>query len=219
MPPPVNDTLLHAFSADTAANVTGFSVSQLQRWDRQGWFQPALADPDRRRPHSRIYSFGDLVNLRTLRLLHERGVPIVKLRKAWRYLSEGGFANLPSTRLYVANGDVYIKHEDATIAASRAGQAALPEVVELVPIIAEMRDRVRALSERTPEQVGRAERTPFIVNGEEVFAGTRIPVSVITAFLKQGWAWKDILQEYPRLREADLAYAATRLNGHAAIAS
>jgi uncharacterized protein (DUF433 family) len=111
---------------------------------------------------------------------------------------------------------VYIEHEEAVIAASRAGQVAMPEIIELAPIVTEVQERVRALSERTPDQIGRVERIPFVVNGEEVLAGTRIPVSVITSFLEQGWHWDDLLAEYPRLRHQDIAVAASRLNGRSA---
>lgn len=72
---------LTAFTTDTVSRITGSSVRQLQRWDRTGFSVPSFADPQRRRPYSRVYSFEDLVGLRTIAKLREQGVSLPALKR------------------------------------------------------------------------------------------------------------------------------------------
>lgn len=203
----VDTVVLSAFGMESTARVTGLTVSQLTRWDREGWFHPSFADTNRRRPHGRMYSFADLVNLRTVRALIERGMSPKRVRTAWTYLQSLGISEISAAKLYVYAGDVYVHHHDALVAASRGGQSAMPAAVALAPIVAEVEARVQGLSERMPNEIGSTERSRYVVNGEEVFAGTRIPVTMIAAHLRNGWPRLEIFKEYPRLRDADIDLA------------
>lgn len=48
---------------------------------------------------------------------------------------------------------------------------------------------------------------PNVMVGKPVIRGTRIPVALILRMLGQGIPIEDILQEYPRLEEADIRAA------------
>src|SRR4051812_33469965 len=61
--------IISAFSADQVVRLTGLTMRQLTYWDALGFFQPQYAADDRRSPYSRIYSFKDVVGLRTLAVL------------------------------------------------------------------------------------------------------------------------------------------------------
>ena len=61
--------IISAFSADQVVKLTGLKIRQLAYWDSLGFFQPQYAAEDRRSPYSRIYSFKDVVALRTLSVL------------------------------------------------------------------------------------------------------------------------------------------------------
>ncbi len=58
---------------------------------------------------------------------------------------------------------------------------------------------------------------PKIMGGKPVIRGTRIPVDAIIKRLAEGMSIKEILEEYPNLREEDikaaLQYAAKVLSG------
>ncbi|MGI5835680.1 MAG: MerR family transcriptional regulator, partial [Chloroflexota bacterium] len=100
-------TLL-AFSAEHVCRLTGLSMRQLRYWDDTGFFHPQYADEDRKRPHSRIYSFRDLVGLRVIaRLAKEHKVPLQQLRRVGKWLSEQYEAPWSSLRFYVAGRKVY----------------------------------------------------------------------------------------------------------------
>ena len=61
-----------AFTSGHVSALTGLSDRQLREWDNRGLFQPAYAEDDRRRPYSRVYSFRDVVGLRTIALLRKQ---------------------------------------------------------------------------------------------------------------------------------------------------
>lgn len=66
-------TVLAAFSVEHASRVTGISKARLPRWDRLGFFSPESLDKeDRGNPYARVYSFSDLVGLRTLAILIDK---------------------------------------------------------------------------------------------------------------------------------------------------
>ena len=64
-------TVIRAFSAENVSRLTGLSMSQLIDWDRIGFFRPEHASENRREAYSRIYSFQDVVGLRTLAVLRK----------------------------------------------------------------------------------------------------------------------------------------------------
>jgi DNA-binding transcriptional MerR regulator len=77
-----------AFNEDQVERLTGLTKAQLRYWDGTGFFQPKHADEDRRQPFSRLYSFKDVVALRTLGVLrNEHKVPLQHLRKVADKLS------------------------------------------------------------------------------------------------------------------------------------
>jgi DNA-binding transcriptional MerR regulator len=63
------NTLIAAFSEEHVVRLTGLTHGQLRSWDRAGFFQPRYAYEDRHVPYSRVYSFQDVVGLRTIAVL------------------------------------------------------------------------------------------------------------------------------------------------------
>jgi hypothetical protein len=63
---------------------------RLARWDRLGLFSPEAVDPaDKGNPYARVYTFNDLVGLRTLALLVGKyRVPISEIRSAYEKLAK-----------------------------------------------------------------------------------------------------------------------------------
>jgi DNA-binding transcriptional MerR regulator len=66
-------TVLLAFTVEQASRVTGVSERRIRYWDRTGVLSPSLArDTDRKHAYSRIYSFRDVVGLKTLGQLRDQ---------------------------------------------------------------------------------------------------------------------------------------------------
>src|SRR5262249_52771962 len=80
--------IISAFSADHVIRLTGLTMGQLTYWDRTGFFKPQYGADERRSPYSRIYSFSDVVGLRTLSVLKKKfGVSLPHLRQVAGKLS------------------------------------------------------------------------------------------------------------------------------------
>ena len=109
-----DNRVIFAFNIDNVSRLTGLSKSQLADWDRRGFFKPELASENRRDAYSRMYSFQDLVGLRTLaKLRREHRVPMWHLRDVAKELEQHVERPWSETTLYVLNRRVYF-HEPGT---------------------------------------------------------------------------------------------------------
>lgn len=205
-----------AVTADVAARLTGLSEHQLRRWDNDGFLQPEFAAPDRGRPHSRIYSFQDLVKLRTISRLRQQGVPTKRLKKIGRFLDKLERASWSESAFYVIAGDVYFSHDEALVAARPLGQQAIRDIVtvDLRPIVDDVEQGVSALRKRAQEDIGQVRRDRYIMGGQPVIAGTRIPTSTVYEFVRRGYGTEDIIREFPRLVPEDIDAAINEERGN-----
>jgi len=210
------DNVITAFSAEQVERLTGLSKSRLLYWDRTVFFAPSYADDNRRSPYSRIYSFRDVVGLRTLwRLTEEFHVSLQHLRKVAEKLSHLTSELWSSQVLYVL---------DKKVVFDETGAGRLREVLSgqyvnglaLGEVISDMRKAVDRLRQRQPSQIGQITRSRFINHNAPVIAGTRIPVSAILDFAEAGYTTEEIVQEYPDLTIRDVAAALTYREADAA---
>lgn len=196
--------VLHAFSVDHAARVTEVSKARLSRWDREGFFSPEHADEeDRGNPFSRVYSFTDLVGLRTLAILTDKHrIPLGELRKTYPELAKRVKRPWSDTQLSVLNRKVVWDLDG--LPHDRYGQ--IPgHHIELPTVASEVAEKAAALRERSESQIGAVERHKFISHNARVIAGTRIPVTAIESFIRAGYSDKAILSEYPTLAKFDVS--------------
>lgn len=75
------------FSTNQVSELTGLSVRQLTYWAQQGSFTPTVQQPGGPGTRS-IYSFEDVIQLRSLRILQCRRWSTQKLRRAVAMLQE-----------------------------------------------------------------------------------------------------------------------------------
>ncbi len=196
-------SIIGAFTEQQVERLTGVSQRQLRYWDRTGFYAPEHGSADRRLPFARIYSFRDLVALRTLNMLRNQFmVPLQHLRKVADQLKHLAGNLWTGTTLYVVNRRVAV-HEPGTERPREvlSGQYLLP--IELQQIVNATAHDTRDLR-RDPETVGQVARHRSVARNAEVVAGTRIPVATIRHFLQDGYAVADILREYPSLTESDV---------------
>ncbi len=198
---------LIAFTTDTVSRLTGLSVPQLHRWDRTRFFIPTFADPQRRRPHSRIYSYADVVGLRTIAMLRRQGVSFPELKKVRGFFESNTNEDWANRRFFVVGRRVFFTHEDAVLAAKPLGQRVDREIIDLGPIVSDVEGAVRQLTQRTPDQIGVVIQDRLIMGGAPTIAGTRIPTATIDEFHRSGYGDQDIIREFPRLEPADIRVA------------
>ncbi|QIG78503.1 DUF433 domain-containing protein [Stakelama tenebrarum] len=196
--------VLRAFSVDHAARVTGLSKSRLTRWDKLGLFSPEhLDDEDRGNPYSRVYSFRDLVGLRTLKILTDKfGVPLRELQKAAAELEKRSDRPWEQIPLAVLKRkvvfDLYTAPRDAD------GQSVLKHI-PLPAIVEEVTQEANNLRDRDVAKVGQIERRRYVAHNAYVIAGTRIPTSAIESFIEENYTDAEIVAEYPSITISDVA--------------
>ena len=95
-------SIVGAFSEAQVAKLTGLSLGQLRAWNRRGLIRPEFAQDGERGPFAGIYSFKDLLTLRTLnQLRNHHDVPLGELESVARELSHLGDDKWTSQKLWV----------------------------------------------------------------------------------------------------------------------
>jgi DNA-binding transcriptional MerR regulator len=203
------DNVIAAFCVDHVERLTGLTKGRLRYWDRIGFFAPSYADDDRRSPYSRIYSFRDIVGLRTLCLLRDNHhVSLQHLQQVAEKLSHLANDLWSSTTLYVLERKVIF---------DETGTGRLREVVSgqyvnglaLEEVISDVRRGIAQLRRRSETQIGQITRSRFINHNALVIAGTRIPIAAIRRFREAGYTVEQIIREYPDLTTRDVEAALT----------
>jgi uncharacterized protein (DUF433 family) len=83
---------------------------------------------------------------------------------------------------------------------SPRNEVRLSEIIMLEEVRADLR-RAAAQPDRTPGRIVKRRR---VLASKPTFAGTRVPVSAVRAFLDRGASEEQILAAYPQLTEADI---------------
>jgi DNA-binding transcriptional MerR regulator len=193
--------VIRAFSEEHVVRLTGLSKSQLRYWDKTGFFAPSYSK--NRGPYGRVYSFRDVVGLRTLSVLRKQHkVSLQHLRRVAERLSYLGETLWAETTLYVLNKEVHF-HEPETgkIRSAVSGQYA---IISLVRIMNDISDRAETLKSRQKDRIGKIERSRYVAHNAWVVAGTRIPISAIKSFRDAGYSIGAIRREYPTLTAEDI---------------
>ena len=200
------ETVVFAFSVDNVVNLTGLTKSQLRYWDNLEFFPPQYAADNRRSPYSRVYSFRDVVGLRTLSLLrNEHDIPFQRMRKFAGNLSHYDTSLWSSSRVYVLNREPYIGEPGSEVATDRRGQ--LAPVMFLRDVIGEIEQGMDDLKRRRPDQIGTISKNRYVVRNAATIGGTRIPVATIKRYAEANYSVSEILEEYPSLTEEDVRAA------------
>lgn len=201
-------SILLAFTVEHAARATKISERRIRYWDKTGVLTPSLARGQRRTLFGRVYSFGDLVAIRTLAELRDRyGLPLQKLRKVGRYLSARHDNPWGSLSFSIQGRDIVFQDPDSELRLSTdfPGQSVLP--LDLVEIERQTEEGVRRLSLREPDQLGKVVQNRYVMRNAPVVAGTRIPTSAVWNFHQAGRSIEDIRRAYPRLTSEDIEAA------------
>lgn len=200
------ENVIRAFSAYHVVRLTGLSLSQLRYWDKTGFFRPRYASENRRSPYSRVYSFKNIVGLRTLGVLRKlHKISLQHLRKVAQELSQYKDTPWSEITIFVLGEEVYFREpETETLRGIISKQyTKLP----LRSIIRDVTAEANKLKERSKEQFGHVERHRYIVHNAWVIAGTRIPTKAIWRFRAAGYSTDNIIREYPALTEKDVEVA------------
>ena len=201
-----SSNILRAFSVDHVVKLTGLTKRQLRYWDDTGFFSPHFPSVEEKGSYSRIYSFRDVVGLRTISILrNDYTCPLQHLRKVAKELRKHATEPWSDIKLYVFGKAVYFK--EPTSKQMRGVVNKQYTYIRLQDIANDVQREVNKLRKRSPEQVGQIDRHRNVVRNAWVVAGTRIPAKAIQRFHEAGYSIMQILQEYPSLTRKDVAAA------------
>lgn len=196
------------FSIDELVKLTGLSKQRLRYWTdaERGLYVPAHPGEDGRPP---LFSFRDVVSLRTLAALRER-VSLQSLRKLGDYLHQRYEQPWSRIRFYVAGREIQFDTPDkgVRVSGSKPGQqVSRATLFDVVAVESAMAAAARKLRERRPEQRGKVERRRKVLQSRPVIAGTRIPTETVFHFHEAGYDVPAIIAEFPQLTERDVRAA------------
>lgn len=195
----VTPRALIAFSEADAQALTGLSQRQLRYWDETGVYSPHA------RRH-RLYSFVDIVALRTLAKLRDQ-VSLETLRAAGKQLTAR--YERPWNRLrFVASAGVlhFVDPETGLLEGTPIGQIGMGEVfdIQVKDVASETEKKVIEFRRRRPEDVGQVERRRGVQSNATCIKGTRVTTKSIAELARAGIRRDEILTQYPELERADV---------------
>ena len=197
--------VISAFNLKQAAGLSGLSENQLVSWDQDNFITPSMAADNRRSPYSRIYSFDDIVSLRTLQKLRSL-VSLQHLKRAAQKLQMHSGRPWSELTLYVLNKEVYFKNPtDGKIEGAVTGQ--LGATIPLQSVVEEVESRIVEMRARPRDTIGHVITRRHVMGGEPIFAGTRILVESVISLIRSGYSDEEILRQYPDLEHGDVMAA------------
>ena len=138
------------FTAKQVVALTGVPYKRLDSWANSGFLIPSIAEADGTGSR-RLYSFQDLITLRTAKLLRDAGISLQGLRKVVQFLRDTHRLEQPlaHTRLVVAGEDVLMVQTEGDLmrVLRHPGRHVLHVVVDvgrLVQALCEEVDKLRA---------------------------------------------------------------------------
>lgn len=195
-----------ALSREQVSKLTGLSRRQLSYWDRTGFFAPTFGYAQGSGPYSRVYSFKDVVGLRTLaRMRRDHEIPLQHLRAVGRVLLERYSEPWSELAFYIVGRQVFFRASEASAAANASGQSVFEFALERVA--EEIQAEIDELSRRKEEDFGKVVKIRQVAESRPVIAGTRTPTSALWSFHEAGFSIAEIVGEYPDLTERDVAAA------------
>jgi len=99
---------MEAFRSNQITKLFGITLRQLNYWVKTGLVTPSILNSEGR-GSSRIFSFTDLLQIRTIKALLDGGMSIQKIRKSVDYIKQELKINLPLTARLITDGKSIFK--------------------------------------------------------------------------------------------------------------
>lgn len=148
-----------AFNNKFVSSLTGASVRQLNNWDKIGLIKPSVQETYGRGT-SRLYSFEDIVEVKTVMFLRSQNVFMKKIKIAVEYLKNVLKYERPlkEAKLVTNGKEIYVTDEDINsiyskwFSASQHGQIVFnPIIVPLGFIVEEVENKFLKYEKRLKE--------------------------------------------------------------------
>lgn len=208
------DRVRGVFTSEQVMRLTGITKRKLSYWLDA---QVVTADIDRAKGRGRVrlYSFQNLVEIRTAMYLREE-VSLQILRKVVGRLRDVLDLDHPLAELTLGvlrSGSerrhsyrVIVQSPDGVWEHGEDGQRILTIPLPMQQLTQDLEAAV-ASDDQARRRPGEVERRRGAMGSAPVLTGTRIPVGAIASLHEAGWSDQRILENYPELTLADIAVA------------
>ncbi len=157
------------FRGPQVCTIVGITYRQLDYWARTGLLRPSLAEA-RGSGSQRLYSYGDLLELKIIKQLLDAGVKLRQARRAIECLRTGLGEDLATANLVLAGeGSVLARSGEEIIDLLKGGQG----VFNIVPLAGVVGELDAAILDISPRRLASGEvvRGPHATEGEKKPAG------------------------------------------------
>jgi len=201
-----------AWTTEQVVRITGVSQRKLNYWLGKDIIGAEI-DEAYGRGRVRLWSFGNLIEIRVAQMLRDR-LSLQLIGKIVRQLRVGGIDSpLTELRFGIADSKV-TRREDDVIVQRADGSWDTPLngqiVIEVVLRFDEIRhDLMLAATEdrKSRRKPGEVEKRRGRMGSAETLVGTRVPVATIRRLSGSGWSTARILENYPGISKADIKAA------------
>ena len=207
---PATEELI-AFPDTRARRLAAVSMRRLRYWEETRLVAPSIKRQLSPRNTVRLYSFQDLLSLLVVAELRtERDMSLQHIRRVVEHLRSRGYAEpLREVKFATVGREIYFQHPDGTWEGDlRPDQIVLEKVLRLDPL----RARINSAAARLAKDAGRVVKLRGVHASAPVFAGTRIRVSTVQDYLRNGYDTDAILTAFPDLKAADVDEASRLLS-------
>jgi uncharacterized protein (DUF433 family)/DNA-binding transcriptional MerR regulator len=196
-----------AYPIPLTAKLSGATVDQLAYWRRPTSSQPALLVPDAKKGGRYLYSWQDVIALRSIVFLRQvKSLP--RIRKAVNVLRSIGpdeWQHLAQYRLAATGTSIVVMTPDGTLLDVDEHAGTIMEEVLMEDVFQGFRREdgtpVPAL-ERPHKNIS---VNPRVLGGYPVIAGTRVPYDVVASLTEDGYSEGDIIELYPSIQPGFVA--------------
>jgi DNA-binding transcriptional MerR regulator len=140
------------FSTGQVVRLTGVSFRQLDHWAWTGFLPPTGGEGpytpgSSTQRQARLYTFQDLVRIRTVGELRRQGVPLQVIRKALDRLQQFADDPLRKLKLVAIANDVYVCHSQEEVERATDGQLAFT-ILDVGAMLRRLQGQIAALRPR-----------------------------------------------------------------------
>jgi uncharacterized protein (DUF433 family) len=198
-----------AFPVPLAVTLSGATVDQLAYWRRPTPSHPPLLEPDAKRSGRYLYSWADVVALRSIVYLRqERSLPRIRTAVATlRRLEADDFQHLADYKLVMTGSSIVVKTHTGELLDHEARPGTVMHEILLADVLRGFKTadgrRVPALPAPRPQ----LSIHPGVLGGYPVVAHTRVPYDVVASLADDGYTEAEIIEIYPSVRTGSVSDA------------
>ena len=196
-----------AYPIPLTATLSGATVDQLAYWRRATATHTPLLEPDAKRSGRYLYSWADVVALRSIVYLRQfRSLP--RIRNAvqlLRALDPHEWRHLSAYKLRTTGTSIFVVTPDGTVLDIDTHAGTVMSETLLADVL---NDFVRE-DGRTVPQFARPKAhvtiDPTVLGGYPVVSGTRVPYHVVAGLAEDGYTEAEIIELYPSVKPGTVA--------------